>query len=59
MSSLRQSPDRLGGLHLLSRVEAVAGLVVDRGRNEEPDFVVVTQRLDAYARQAREPTDRA
>ena len=34
---------------LVRRVEAVAGLVVDRGRDEQPDLVVVAQRLDAYS----------
>src|SRR6266700_2901792 len=38
--------------------EAIAGLVVDRGRNEKPDFVVMAQRLDAYPGETREPPDR-
>src|SRR5262249_29044519 len=43
---------------LVDGVVAIAGVLVDGGRLEQPDPVVVAQRLDAHVGGAREVADR-
>ena len=49
--------DRAGRLELLTPVRAVVGPLVDMGRPQQVQLVVVPQRSDAQARQSCEPPD--
>ena len=56
-AEIPESADHLGGLDLVRRVEAVTGLLVDLGRGEQPDLVVVPQRYHAQVGHPGEITD--
>ena len=54
---LAQPADHLRDRHLCDRVVPVAAARIDPRRREEPDLVVVTQRLHAHKRHPREVAD--